>query len=83
MFRANAENPASLIIGRTLDGAPVLYDPRTNIIVIRDPGAADAGTALRLTRGVDYVENSKIGTRVPSIPPGELADGAFKASRGG
>jgi hypothetical protein len=80
MFRANAENPASLTIGRTLDGAPVLYDPRTNIIVIRDPGAADAGTAFRPTRGADYVENGKIVTRVPSIPPAELADGAFRAA---
>jgi hypothetical protein len=78
MFRATAENPASLTIGRTLDGAPVLYDPKTNIVVIRDPGAADAGTAFKPTRGADYVENGKIATRVPSIPPGELADGVLR-----
>jgi hypothetical protein len=77
MFRANIENPSSLIIGRAADGAPVIYDPKTNIIVIRDPGAADAGTVFKPTRGANYAENIKIANRVPSIPPGELADGRF------
>lgn len=64
-----------MIIGRAADGAPIIYDPKTNIIVIRDPGAADAGTAFKPTRGADYAENVKIAGRVASIPPSELADG--------
>jgi hypothetical protein len=78
MFRANAENPASLTIGRTGDNAAVLYDPKTNIVVIRDPAALDAGTAFKPDRGAGYMESPKVATRVPSIPLAELADGPIR-----
>lgn len=79
MFRANTENPGSLSIGRTADGAPVLYDPKTNLIVIRDPRGADLGTAFRPDDGATYAETRKMNTRVVSIPPSELADGPVNA----
>jgi hypothetical protein len=47
MLRRNSQDPASLIIERTPDGAPALYDPKKDIIVIRDPKALDAGTVFK------------------------------------
>jgi hypothetical protein len=72
-------DPKDLIIGRARDGAPVLYDPKTNVVVIRDPSGADCGTVFKPRDGINYVlgggdERPKIVTREPSIPPGQLAD---------
>ncbi|HET6731222.1 hypothetical protein [Mycobacterium sp.] len=78
ILRTNSTNPGSLIVGRTADGAPALYDPKTNIIVIRDAGAADGGTVFKPRAGEAYLE-SKMPTRLPSIPPAELADTPFRA----
>lgn len=78
ILRTNSTNPGSLIVGRTADGAPALYDPKTNTIVIRDPGAADGGTVFKPRAGEAYLQ-SKVPTRLPSIPPGELADTPFRA----
>jgi hypothetical protein len=59
----------------------VLYDPKTNVMVIRDPKALDAGTVYK--PNVPDLENylgTKVPTRVASIPPGELADGPLPAT---
>jgi hypothetical protein len=74
MFRRSYENPSSLVIGRTKDGVPALYDPKTNTLIIRNPKALDAGTVYRpdqldLQRYID----SKVRTRV-SISRGDLED---------
>ncbi|OBK43306.1 hypothetical protein [Mycobacterium kubicae] len=75
MFRRNYDNPGSLVIGRTEDGAPVLYDPKTNVLVIRDPKALDAGTVYRpRVPNIPKYVAGKAPNRVDSIPPGELQD---------
>lgn len=73
-------DPHGLIIGRTADGAPVLYDPKNNVVVIRDPNGLDCGTVFKPKKGAQYVlgdgiKEPKIVVREPSIPPGQLADG--------
>jgi hypothetical protein len=78
IMRANTTNPGSLIVGRTSDGAPVLYDPKTNTVVIRDPRAGDAGTVFKPSGEEAYVDR-KMPTRLPSIPPVELPDAPFRA----
>ncbi len=75
MFRRNLEDPGSLVIGRTKDGAPALYDPKTNVLIIRDRISLDAGTVYEpdqpdLKRYID----KKVPTRVTSIPRGDLQD---------
>jgi hypothetical protein len=47
MLRRNSTDPESLVVGRARDGAPVLYDPKSNIIVIHDPKALDAETVFK------------------------------------
>ncbi|ULP40977.1 hypothetical protein [Mycobacterium lentiflavum] len=79
-------DPKDLIVGRARDGAPVLYDPKNNVIVIRDPGGPDCGTVFKPHDGIGYVlgdENNrpKIVAREPSIPPGQLSDGPLPAPR--
>ena len=78
IFRTNSTNPGSLVVGRTDDGAPALYDPKTNTLVIRNRSAADGGTVYRPGDREPYVDR-KVPTRLPSIPPGELADTPFRA----
>lgn len=73
IIRAGANPNGGMIVGRTGDGAPAIYDPKTNTLIIRDKGAADAGTAFKPTRGSTYVD-TKVPTRVPFIPSAELAD---------
>ena len=73
-------DPKDLIVGRARDGAPVLYDPKNNVIVIRDPGGLDCGTVFKPDNGIGYVlgdeaNHPKIVAREPSIPPGQLSDG--------
>jgi hypothetical protein len=80
IFRANATNPGSLLIGRTKDGAPALYDPNTNTIVIRDANAPDAGTVFKPTGGEAYFDR-KVPNRVPSVLQAELADAGAAALR--
>ncbi|WAJ43694.1 hypothetical protein OK015_21260 [Mycobacterium sp. Aquia_216] len=79
-------DPKDLIVGRARDGAPVLYDPKNNVIVIRDPGGLDCGTVFKPQDGIGYVlgdENNrpKIVAREPSIPPGQLSDGPLPAPK--
>jgi hypothetical protein len=76
MFRRNVSNPGSLLIGRAIDGAPVLYDPRTNVMVIRDVKSLDAGTVYKPTvEDMTGYLNKKVPTRVWSLPPNAFADG--------
>jgi hypothetical protein len=80
-------DPKDLIVGRARDGAPVLYDPKNNVIVIRDPTGPDCGTVFKPHDGAKYVLGGeevrpKIVTREPSIPPGQLADGPLPAPAG-
>lgn len=74
IMRAGTNPNGGMVVGRTSDGAPAVYDPKSNTLVIRDLGAADAGTAFRPTRGESYIAD-KVPTRLPSLPPTELADG--------
>jgi len=80
MFRRNFEDPGSLVIGRTSDGAPALYDPKTNVLIIRDPKALDAGTVYRPKRFQAYVDD-KVPIRVTSLPRCDLED-AFPRAAG-
>lgn len=78
IMRAGTDPNGGMIVGRTKDGAPAIYDPKTNTLVIRDLNAADAGTAYKPTGGEQYVVERKAPIRVPSIPPGELADAPLR-----
>jgi hypothetical protein len=73
IMRAGTNPNSGMITGRTGDGAPAIYDPKTNTLVIRDPGAADAGTVYKPARGETYVAE-KVPTRLPSLTPNELGD---------
>ncbi|MGB9304625.1 MAG: hypothetical protein WCB92_13405 [Mycobacterium sp.] len=75
MFRRSIENPGSLVVGRTIDGVPALYDPKTNTLIIRNPKVLDAGTVYRPDQDDlrKYIDG-KIPTRVTSIPRGDLED---------
>jgi hypothetical protein len=77
IMRAGMTPNGGMITGRTGDGAPAIYDPKTNTLVIRDPGAADAGTVFRPTRGEPYVAE-KVPTRLPSLSPNELGDASAR-----
>lgn len=79
IMRAGTSPAGGMIAGRTVDGAPAIYDPTTNTLVIRDPGAADAGTVFRPTRGESYVSD-KMTTKLPSLSATELADAPPKTS---
>jgi hypothetical protein len=79
-------DPKDLVVGRARDGAPVLYDPKNNVVVIRDPGGLDCGTVFKPDNGIGYVlgddaNRPKIVAREPSIPPGQLSDGPLPAPR--
>jgi hypothetical protein len=77
-MRAGTNPHGGMITGRTADGAPAIYDPKTNTLVVRDPNAADAGTVYKPTGGEPYVVNNKVPSRVPSLSPGELADAPLR-----
>jgi hypothetical protein len=86
MMQDSINNPKDLILGNSRsDGAPVIYDPKTNIVVIHDPtGAArnsDGGTVFKPPNGIDYIVGNadqrvrpKIGERVGSFAPDRLED---------
>ncbi|WP_139821106.1 hypothetical protein [Mycobacterium xenopi] len=86
MMQDSVNNPKDLILGNSsTDGAPVIYDPKNNIVVIRDPtGAArgsDAGTVFKPKDGMDYVLGNqdkgivpKIKERVDSFPHSRLEE---------
>lgn len=73
IMRAGTSPNGGMIVGRTSDGAPAIFDPKSNTLVIRDPAAADSGTVFKPTRGEPYIAD-KVPTRLPSLSPAELAD---------
>lgn len=73
IMRAGMNPNGGVTVGRTSDGAPAIYDPKTNTLVIRDKGAVDAGTVFRPTRGEPYVVG-KVPSRLPFLSPADLAD---------
>lgn len=80
-MKRSIENPGGLRLGVSgSDGAPVIYDPKDNVMIVRDPNAADAGTVFKpnLQRDPNYV-NDKFGWHEPSFQPGQLADGPLPA----
>lgn len=75
-MKRSIENPQGLRLGpSSSDGAPVIYDPKDNVLIVRDPGAADAGTVFRpnLEKDPNYVQDKLAGS-VESFKPGQLAD---------
>ncbi|WP_409436333.1 hypothetical protein [Mycobacterium sp. SMC-14] len=83
LFKRSAENPGDLVLGRTPDGAPVLYDPKANVMVIRDPKGLDAGTVYKpkVPNLQNYLDR-KIPTRLTSIATNELSDGPLPTAGG-
>ena len=75
-MKRSIENPKGLRLGPSnTDGAPVIYDPRDNVMVVRDPNAADCGTVFKpdLQKKPNYIEK-KFGASVGSFNPGSLSD---------
>lgn len=81
MFRRASSDSSGLLVGRTGDGAPVLYDPKTNIMIIRDPKALDCGTVYKpkVPNLSDYLEK-KVPIRVSSLAPDQLSDGPMASA---
>jgi hypothetical protein len=76
-MKRSIENPGGLRLGvSNSDGAPVIYDPEDNVMIVRDPNAADAGTVFKpdLQDKPNFVDK-KFGWNEPSFKPGQLADG--------
>ena len=71
IMRAATHPNSGMVVGRTPDGAPAIYDPKTNTLVIRDAHANDAGTAFKPTNPKSTLA-SKVATRLPNIPASEL-----------
>jgi hypothetical protein len=73
MMQDSISNPKGLILGNSrTDGAPVIYDPKTNTAVIFDPTGegrgSDGGTVFKPEKGRDYIR-AKIKDRVGSFSP--------------
>jgi hypothetical protein len=76
-MRRASEDPRGLQLGSSKsDGAPLIYDPRDNVLIVRDPRGADCGTVFKpdLQDDPNYVSD-KFGWREPSLKPRQLADG--------
>jgi hypothetical protein len=76
-MKRSIENPEGLRLGpSSTDGAPVIYDPRDNVIIVRDLNPeSDGGTVFKpnLQKYPNYI-NTKFGGNVGSFKPGQLAD---------
>ncbi len=75
-MKRSIENSEGLQLGGSRsDGAPVIYDPKDNVLIIRDPNGPDCGTVFKpdLQTDPDYVRK-KFGGGVESFKPGQLAD---------
>lgn len=77
-LKASIDSPDSLRLGTTADGAPVIYDPKDNTLIIRDPIAPDCGTVFKPDKGPDYLRR-KLGNSVNSFNPGQLQDRVLPA----
>lgn len=81
-MKRSIENPGGLRLGASSsDGAPVIYDPKDNVMIVRDPNAADAGTVFKpdLKKYPNYI-NEKFGGSANSLRAGQLADGPLSSS---
>ena len=76
-LKRSIENPENLQLGVAEDGAPIIYDPGDNIVIIRDPTGADCGTVFKPDQGPNYLLRKSIGA-VKSFKSGQLADGPFQ-----
>jgi hypothetical protein len=77
------ENPTGLQLGASRsDGAPLIYDPKDNVLIVRDTSGAggDCGTVFKPNLGKypNYI-NDKFGGGVESFKPGQLADAPLPA----
>jgi len=83
-MKASIESPEGLRLGpSSSDGAPVIYDPRDNVLIVRDPNGADCGTVFKPDRQEkpNYVDG-KFGGTVKSFQPSQLADEPIPAPAG-
>ncbi|HEX9177336.1 MAG TPA: hypothetical protein VF874_15070 [Mycobacterium sp.] len=76
-------DPRGLRLGASnSDGAPVIYDPQDNVLIVRDtrPNAPDGGTVFKPdpVRDPDFVDD-KFGWHESIFAPGQLADGPIAA----
>src|SRR5277367_6080041 len=84
MMQDSISNPKGLILGTSSsDGAPVIYDPKSDIAVIYDPTGegrnSDGGTVFKPPKGIDYIVGNqaknvslKIKQRVESFSPNQF-----------
>ncbi|GFG51055.1 hypothetical protein CQY20_33360 [Mycolicibacterium agri] len=74
MLRA-INDPGGLILGLSEDGAPVIYDPEENVLIIRDtrPNAPDGGTAYKPNNPAGAPR--KIETPLSRLTAEQLGDG--------
>jgi hypothetical protein len=84
MMQDSISNPKGLILGTSRsDGAPVIYDPKTNTAVVFDPTGegrgSDGGTVFKPKNGSDYITGNqskrtdpKIRERVGSFSPNQF-----------
>ncbi|SON59203.1 hypothetical protein MSIMFI_00685 [Mycobacterium simulans] len=80
-LKRSIENPTGLRLGPSgSDGAPVIYDPKDNVLIVRDPRGADCGTVFKpnLKKDPNYVRD-KFGGSVESFKPGQLVDNPLPA----
>lgn len=69
-------DPSGLILGYSVsDGVPVIYDPRDNVLIVRDtrPRAPDGGTVFK--PNVPSEVGKKFGSYTSAFSRQELADG--------
>jgi hypothetical protein len=75
-MKRSIQNPTGLQLGASKsDGAPLIYDPKDDVLIVRDPRGADCGTVFKpkVQEDRDYVRD-KFGWYEPSFKPGQLAD---------
>jgi hypothetical protein len=77
-MKRSIENPEGLRLGVSRsDGAPVIYDPKDNVLIIRDTSGVgrDCGTVFKPNLKKDpEIVNNKFGWNEPSFKPGQLVD---------
>jgi hypothetical protein len=77
-MKRSIDNPGGLRLGVTnSDGAPLIYDPKDNVLIVRDPNGLDCGTVFKpnLQKYRSYVSD-KFGGSVKSFQPSQLTDGS-------
>jgi hypothetical protein len=82
-LKRSIENPDGLRLGpSSTDGAPVIYDRKDNVMIIRDRSGVggDCGTVFKpdLGKYPNYI-NNKFGGSVGSFKPNQLGDGPLPA----